>query len=59
MLNKRLQDLARAIDRARRLGNHPDYLLGVHYAAHAIADDLTTSAERYHFFLLCGVPFTL
>jgi hypothetical protein len=59
MLSKRLQDLARSIDRARRTSSHPDYLLGIYYAAHAIADDSCTAGDRYHFFLMCGVPFTL
>lgn len=60
MLSKRLQDLARAIERARyKRPNDPAYQTGIAYAAHAIADDSCTGAERHHFLLMCGVPFTL
>lgn len=59
MINKKLQDMARAIDRARRSVRDPNYQMGINYAAHALADDHCTTAERYHFFLMCGVPFSL
>lgn len=59
MLSKKHADIARAIDKARRAGNNADFQLGIAYAAHAIADDLCSASERYHFLLVCGVPFTL
>jgi hypothetical protein len=60
MLSKKLQDLARVIERARY--KRPDdkgYQMGIAYVAHAIADDSCTAQERSHFLLMCGVPFAL
>ncbi len=57
MLSKKQQEIARAIDKARRTGWNPDYQLGIQYAAHSIADDLCNATERFHFLLMCGVDF--
>lgn len=57
MIPKKLVDVARAIDRARRESHDPQYLLGIRYVAHAIADDQCTGSERLHFLLACGVDF--
>lgn len=62
MLSKKMQDTARAIERAKyRLGPNAnaDQIRGITLVAHAIADDQCTSAERNHFLLACGVPFVL
>ncbi|HEY6019091.1 MAG TPA: hypothetical protein VIY48_04100 [Candidatus Paceibacterota bacterium] len=57
MINAKQAKLARAIDRARRESNDPNYQLGVRHVAHAIADDTCTGEERLHFLLACGVDF--
>jgi hypothetical protein len=58
MISKKLVDVARAIDRARRESKDPQFSLGIRYVAHAIADDQCTGQERLHFLLACGVDFT-
>jgi len=60
MLSKRLQTLARSIDRARwKRRDDERYQLGISYVAHAIADDSCTGEERHHFLLASGTPFDL
>jgi hypothetical protein len=59
MLSKKLVDLGRSIDRARRSNPDPGFQLGIRHVAHALADDLCTAVERYHFLLICGVEFKL
>lgn len=57
MISKKMIDLGRAIDRARRANPESGYQTGVRHVAHALADDLCTAQEKYHFLLVCGVPF--
>lgn len=58
MVDKKLQEVANAIKLTTRTVK-PEHLPGVHASAHNIADVFCTPASRFHFLLLCNVPFTL